>query len=813
MLHELLIDKDNTRSFETLIPSMYVEDLKNERIYGVATFDGRIEPESLVGVVLVRVRFQWQEIVWVALTEKYSDCEYAADIIRNRAEDARDKGFLLGTYSEFPAQEVLRREYFDCAGFSYEIIPSHTFSVYTHVLKRRPAKLSKADMTHCFTLEEITASQKEELDQKLSKATLPTPLEVPVDWDSYDPKASVLYVENGSIVSAILICKNSDFYSIEGIYGNDPKTFEVLFMYLRLISRKVMDDRPYLIIPSIDQTVEEGLINSPIAFRDELAQVCLGYENVKKRKVLSNEDLKEYAKRSDAELLGINGMNVCESIERIDMPIDGGTLAEFSYDALRKKEAVHERHYNKIERWCQRIGLPPIMLIVQMLARRGYKLYREGKAEAVGLSGLGFTVRPLSTIEERNRMTAQFAGLILTEQQLHEKLKNQPKNTIEEQAIYEVDKKIANTISQAVESFYALTGINIHTGEKIPASERVTTAIKSRAMMSKFNRLTREYDIMVAEEMIRRLEKDEDFQNKLKAHVDELVSAEKSEIEAEWQKVRELDCYGNKKDKFDAAMKERFKLKKELCALTGKIDVLCQRPKLKDSRQLLNDLYFYRMRTLKYYIDSVDGYIEYLKDGSPIGAMHGIYIRQKLDTQVPCPDPNVKLENQIERLEPRYKDLAPWEMDGATILLGWERMLYRTGRKRDISNEGWDFEECKRQLTVLEYEKEKHPELFRELILTNLFVEIPELMDLFDKAKTMRDAASRLMDINFTNLEEKYDIYQRSLAIYDTLLRRARHIIVASHMTMNELMNLNPDFHTTDFDYCRQESVRISDRR
>lgn len=814
MLHEVLIDKDNTRAFEVLVPEMYIDDIKNERLYGVATFDGRIERDTLVGVVLVRARFQWQEIVWVALTEKYAGCEYGADIIKNRAEDARDRGYLLGTYSEFPGEEVLRREYFSCAGFSYEKIPAHTFSIYTRVLMKRPLEINEEEDAHCFSLKYITADQREKMQEDASEGKKPSPLEYPIDWDSYDGDASVLYEEEGIVVGGILICKNDEFYSVEGLFGDRQEIFKSLFEHLKKKSKKVLADRPLLVIPAITAAIEDSLESWPITQRGELALACLGFENVKKRKPLSNEDLKEYAGFSEAYLLGIEGMNVCGELERIDMPIDGQGLAEFSYDTTRKKEEAYERHWKKIEAWCERIGLPPIMIIVQDLAAKGYKMYKDGKAEPTPLSGVGFTVRPLSTVEERKRMTAQFAGLIVTEEQMREELADKPKDTLYDRAKYVVDTKIINTISDVVEAFFGITGINIHTGEKIPSKDRVRTAIKSRALMSKYNKLVMGYETMITEEMIAEVEQEAGFEENLKAKSIELAKENAEAFKERCDEIRSSNAYSDKKEDFEKAIQNRSGLVNQLAALDAKIALLSEKEEFEDRKQLLEDIYFYRKRTINYYIDSVDAYISYLTDGTPIKAMQGIYIRKKLDKNAPCPNPNERLDKQISKLDPRFEELAPWEMDNATILLGWERMLYRTGKKTDeqVTIEA-DLESCRTMLDALEAKKDAHPELFRELLLTNMWNEIPEMMELFDEAKELRDAASILLDEGLSNLDEKYGIYEKSLAIYDTLLRRARHIIVASRMTMNELMDINPDYHTTDYSYCLKESARISTGR
>ncbi len=801
MLHEVLIDRNNTGIFETLIPKMYLEDLKEQKIFGVATFDGKITRDRLVGVVLVRVRFQWQEIVWVALTEKYSMCEYGADIIKNRVEDARDIGYLLGTYSEFPKEEILRREYFSCAGFSFEKMHSHTFSIYTHALRSSPASLTDEEASHMFSLRYLTIDQKRKMQREAHARKNPTPLEDPIDWDSYDQDASVLYEENGEVTAAILVCKKEEFYSMESFFGDDLGRFDLLFRYLQSISKTALAEKPLLLIPAITAEVEEILIPSPLTKRDELLLACLGYENIKKREDPTNEFLKEYVKFSEQYLLGLEEMEVCTSMERMDVPVDGQGSLEYSNDAIREKEAVAERHWKKMESWCQRVGMPPIMIILLELAKKGYKLYKAGQLKATELKNLGFTIRPLITFEERERMTVQFAGLILTASEMKDELEKRTPKTMYDRAKYAVDSRIMNILHEVTEAFFSQTGVNIYTGEKIPAEDRVSCCFLARVLMSQFQRVYMNYDEMITEEMVHEAEKEEGFDKALQEAVKERVGKNASSP--------------GKEPRIEQALKEKQSILEQLLTIEARIELLCEREEFAGREQWVRNLYFSKIRSLRFFLDSVEGYIKYLTDGTPMKAMQGIYIRKKLDKTIPGPAANVRLDRQIRQMEPRFNALAPWELDDATILLGWERMLYRTGEKKDEGafDREPSLEQCREMLKNLEEKKALYPELYRELMLTNMFDEIPEMIELFDEARIMRDAAGRLLDAGLKDLDEKYEIYRKALAIYDTLLTRARHLLVAGRMTMNELLELNPDFHTTDYEYCYAESLRISNER
>ena len=136
-------------------------------------------------------------------------------------------------------------------------------------------------------------------------------------------------------------------------------------------------------------------------------------------------------------------------------------------------------------------------------------------------------------------------------------------------------------------------------------------------------------------------------------------------------------------------------------------------------------------------------------------------------------------------------------------------------------------EECEERVVELERKKNLHPELFRKLMITNIFEEIPELTELFDEAfevrkdvirlyrdrKVVKAAGSSKKEKKPATAEEELskveDLYIRVNAIYNTLLRRVCYITKSGCMTMKELLTRRPDFSPCEYDYSEKEMKAI----
>ena len=130
MLYEFEANTREALRYEKLLPDIYREGIVSGELFAVAVFDGKNTRDKLVGLVLSKVTEDFQEIVWVGLTEKYSLPEYGADLIHLRTEAAREADALKGTFCRIPSSEERMREYFLLAGYEFmDIYEEPKFSI------------------------------------------------------------------------------------------------------------------------------------------------------------------------------------------------------------------------------------------------------------------------------------------------------------------------------------------------------------------------------------------------------------------------------------------------------------------------------------------------------------------------------------------------------------------------------------------------------------------------------------------------------------------------------------------------------------
>ncbi|MCR5453337.1 MAG: hypothetical protein K6F00_11995, partial [Lachnospiraceae bacterium] len=503
MLHEVLVDKNNLDVFTPLIPGIFMEELERGKLFCVATFDGVIETGKLVGIVLVRVKYQWQEIAWVALTKNYGITEYGSDIVWNRVEAARAIGLLQGTFSEYPKEERLKEDYFTYANFDIETIPGHIFSVNAFDLKREEDLLSEEEARHCFQLRYITDEQKSDFEKAVLNSRVPSPIEYPVEWEKYDPDMSMIYEKEGSIKAVILVIRSSKYYSFEGVFGNDPIAFMSLFLYLRRLARENLSDEDILIIPAITDELDKGLSGSPIAKRNELQLAYKGYEQLKKRKKATKEDVRKYNEAGDKFKLGLEELDICERIKKINIEADGIGSNEYYFGRRRRREAVYDRHWAKTEESCVRIGLNPGFFIFHMIAKNAYRIYKSGNAKVVKVRGNEFLLHPVTTVKQKQAMEQRAADLLVTCEKMKSDLESGKKpETIFEIAKYEADKELYESLLDVLEAMFVIVGVNIKTGEQITEKDRVNVILSLRKVTQRYSRNVLEYDDVVLEKII-----------------------------------------------------------------------------------------------------------------------------------------------------------------------------------------------------------------------------------------------------------------------------------------------------------------------
>ncbi len=187
--------------------------------------------------------------------------------------------------------------------------------------------------------------------------------------------------------------------------------------------------------------------------------------------------------------------------------------------------------------------------------------------------------------------------------------------------------------------------------------------------------------------------------------------------------------------------------------------------------------------------------------------MHGSYIRRRWNIDCNHIDPAKTLDQQIPLLEECFSEAAPYDCRTYPFTLSFEK---KNQKASQAAGEDFDIHRAYRDLLD---KKEKNPDLFVEPGIIRLFKYVPQLVEIFKDAGTLRRAlAERILQGG----DEKYtEMYAVCCAIYDTLLIRHRFMISASLLTSSELIEKSPSYSSASYAYCLKQQyahLHISDK-
>ncbi len=116
MLRERLIKTEEIPRYLSLLPETIREDAANGSVLVYVTQDLGGPSTALVGITAVRTVDGWLEFLLVYLARDYDLPDYAADMIWDRVEVARQEGVVLGCFA-VPDGKCIRQQHFVMAGF------------------------------------------------------------------------------------------------------------------------------------------------------------------------------------------------------------------------------------------------------------------------------------------------------------------------------------------------------------------------------------------------------------------------------------------------------------------------------------------------------------------------------------------------------------------------------------------------------------------------------------------------------------------------------------------------------------------------
>ncbi len=612
MLYEVRITQENIDSFRYLIPQMYEENILKGRFFSTAVYDGEIDKQRLVGVVVFKVSYQWQEIIWLALTSSYNQPVYGADILRMRIQDAKILGNLLGTYCEFPDDELFLTDYFLEAGFEVEKTTGHSYQLAVSDINKYEPDILKEDEIHCFTFESITTRQKQQLEEDIKSSKVPLPTEIPIDWSRYNDSISCCYEKDGRVVAAYFAVDYDENIAINGIYSSNNEASEALIPYLiERIQENARDDE-LVIVPIFSKITVNRFGKIRIAKHTDLIRAVYLFDNY--RRIEVKDGSKKLLKEADEYRLGL--FSALKS--KADQVTDHDKRERINYDgSARAGEAIYSECWDIIDKAARDRGLPINLILLREIIEDAHEIYKSGEIP-LDNQGLKCLLYPVSSVKIREDAAKALAAYIAQKDDIFEEVKIDDSLSLEEKANIIVDQKTQKAETKLLACLL---------GQK-------TDDIEKR--LREYRHLYVGRRRIVCEEMVK------------------LALGEKKQEKKEGKTLEE----------------ERARLDSLINEINLDIKTLTGLPEFKGKEYEIQSLYEERLSTYNYYVDCIDRYQDFLEHNTELDPMRGAYLRTRLGIEdVPVPSNDIPLEDQNEF------DFAPWELDDANNILAFERKM------------------------------------------------------------------------------------------------------------------------------------------
>ena len=277
MIQEYLIEKGTFGPFAELIPERYVAAIESEEVFAVGAYD--TWEDEVVGVTLFRQMKGWMELVWVKFSKIYRHSEDALSLVRNRLDQAKQAGMLLGAFIDYAdeEEEAELSWVFDELGFRRDVISNDVYEMTvadirgTEILHRPAAKSVRA-----------LSSLSEEVRKKIAKTIIADeraiPLGQPVTWSQYDDRISVAYMDGTDPKGLLLFEWQGDMLVFSCAWAAEPKVLVMMLISaLREVEQTREEDTP-IIIPVLDKQTA-GLVKKlvPTAACREMIERSLSF--------------------------------------------------------------------------------------------------------------------------------------------------------------------------------------------------------------------------------------------------------------------------------------------------------------------------------------------------------------------------------------------------------------------------------------------------------------------------------------------------------------------------------------------------------
>lgn len=279
MYREVLIAPEDIENYSAYIPDGYIEGIRRQEYYAIATYDPGLD-DDLVGVTVMGVRGSWAWILWFEVSDGYEDSDIAEEMISSRIRDAEVFGDAEGISAEFPLSFGKDRfmDLFGSLGFETEEVESNVAEFTLNSINKDKLPMSGEDKNF-VTLKEADDGVLRELGNLMANDERNIPIEIPVEWELYDPELSLVHMDGSVPAGLILVIRADDHVNVELAYEHEPRNILALIAALVSNGEKKLDPGTTIVVPVVEKKIF-GLLEeiAPDAKRGGLLKASLRFD-------------------------------------------------------------------------------------------------------------------------------------------------------------------------------------------------------------------------------------------------------------------------------------------------------------------------------------------------------------------------------------------------------------------------------------------------------------------------------------------------------------------------------------------------------
>ncbi len=732
MFFETLIERNDLNRYTAFIPGIYREALYDGEIRATAVYNDIADPGHLVGVVLFRELYKWQQIIRIGLSSRYPFDEYASDIITMRTEAVRTAGHLSGTFASYPAGDEKSEKRFKKAGFSTRMGKGDSY-IFTIYEVETGQHITRANLREAKAFSLLDKSEMEDFAGLIAEGLAPLPR--PLKLESVEDSISCVVERDGRINSFILCRYEDGALIVMCMHAGDPKDVDILFTHLYFNAARKYGKELRIVIPAAEEELCElakrfapgaELPDIGFAFLQNEGSAASGISPV-----ISSGESKEVLQDQKDEpgsaiRLGLGGIYPLTESDRGP----GNAVCSDGDISRENKELITllgEENFCLVRSRLEKVSagkeVPADEKDMLFTAKKALSMYREGKTTERKPDGSEFIVKPPLGMGEDDH-----ADEILSVMNVREELKKRKLTgkTAAEKAEDEYFEMLGDNLGRLIKTFFGSLGLSEDPSGNLSPEQIKRYRSDLPALNDKYLALLREKKSRIARGIFKRLTDSEEYK---KAYSAALAAA----ISEETKKTSDPE------------------LARKRAGIAAQITAAATLPEFSDKELYMG-----------------------LKD-SLMKEFLSVADRGAGTAKAAAGEEASPAESRLEMYAPDLAGLAPWDKDGGGTI--------RTVVNYSIRNELRGYEgpgkAVQRSLEELYGEitsvREEYPGLFEALTPGNIFKDLTKMAECFRIVWEVRHV-SLIYDAmgDRISAEDKLDVKERDDIedIYKTLLKR-----------------------------------------